>query len=67
MAKKPPKFRAGQLIMVVHDGVGKVLQPDFVVSIEGYSKKHGWSYYVNGCSYPLAECQMRRIKKREIR
>jgi len=66
MAKKP-KFRAGQLVMVIDDGTGEVTEPDFVVSIEGYGKKHGWSYYVRGCSYALAECQIRRIKKKEIR
>jgi hypothetical protein len=67
MAKKLPLFRKGQLVMVVDDGSGPVLEPDFIVGITGYSKKHGWSYHVSGCSHELAECQIRRIRKREIR
>lgn len=65
--KQEPKFREGQLVMVVDDGTGPIFQPDFIASVEGHSKKHGWSYYVSGCSHQLAECQIRRIKKREIR
>jgi len=71
MAKNKPKtfprFRKGQLVMVIDDGTGPVLEPDFIASIEGFSKKYGWSYYVSGCSHPLAEGQIRRIKKKEIR
>lgn len=68
MAKKSlPLFRKGQLVMVVNDGTGPVLEPDFIVGLTGYSKKYGWSYHVSGCSYELAESQIRRIKKREIR
>ena len=64
---KFPKFRKGQLVMVLDDGTGAVLEPEFIVSIQGYTKKYGWSYYVRGCSYALAESQIRRIRKREIR
>jgi hypothetical protein len=67
MAKTHPLFRRGQLVMVIDDGSGPVSEPDFIVRVENYTKKHGWSYVVAGCSYPLAECQIRRIKKREIR
>jgi|HubBroStandDraft_2_1064218.scaffolds.fasta_scaffold361642_3 hypothetical protein len=65
--KNMPAFRKGQLVMVVDDGTGPTLQPDFIEAIQGYTKRHGWSYYVAGCSHALAECQLRRIKKKEIR
>ena len=68
MARKPEKkFRIGQLVMVINDGVIETLQPDFIIDVDEWTKKHGWSYFVRGCSHPLAECQMRRIKKREIK
>jgi hypothetical protein len=68
MAKKDaPAFRLGQLVMIVDDGTGPCRQPDFITGVEGFTIAHGWSYYIRGCSYPLAQCQIRRIKKKEIR
>lgn len=66
MKRPERKFRKGQLVYVIHDGTGPMLQPDFILSIEGYTKKYGWSYYVKGCSYPLAECQISQISRGHI-
>jgi hypothetical protein len=62
-----PKFHKAQLVIVVDDGTGSVLEPDFITTVEGYSMEYGWSYYVRGCSYPLAECQIRRVRPSEIK
>jgi len=69
LPRNHPKFRKGQLVMVFNDITGEVDVPSFVEGIEGHSKDGGWRYSIRG--YPfyhvLDECQMRRIKKREIR
>lgn len=65
-AKPLPKFRNGQLVVVMDDGTGPVLEPDFITALDGYNKQYGWSYYVRGCSHSLAECQIRNVRASEI-
>jgi hypothetical protein len=64
MAKRKPKFKKGQLVVVRSDKE--------VVRIRGlvdYSPKYGWIYTVEAFApeWRYIESQLRRVKKRELR
>lgn len=68
MAKNHPRFRKGQLVIIKETDYDPQVAT-WIAGIVGYSKADGWSYKIADAGYtsPVPECQIRRIRKREIR